>query len=61
MRILFGHRHLVIDVEKAVPELRGESVLDGASDREMEHFVQHAKTVREPRWETQALIYGFRH
>jgi hypothetical protein len=60
MRIPFGHRHLVVDVEKVVPMIRGESLLDGATDREMEHFAQNAKTVREPRWDAHSLMLGFR-
>ena len=61
MRIPFGHRNLVIDVEKTAPVIPGESLLTGASDREVEHFVNASKTVREPRWDTHAFMLGIRN
>ena len=61
MRIPFGHRNLIIDVEKTAPVIPGEGLLTGASDREVEHFVNTSKTMREPRWETHAMLLGFRN
>jgi hypothetical protein len=60
MNIPFRQRQLIVEVEKVAPSISHESALEGASDREVERFARNAHTPREPRWDTQALIYGFR-
>jgi len=60
MKIPFSHTHLEIALEKTAPTVSWDSALDGATDREVERFARNAKTVREPRWEVQNLMYGFR-
>lgn len=59
MKIPFRQTQLEISVEKVAPTISWDAQLDGASDREIEHFARSAKTVREPRWEVQSLVYGF--
>jgi hypothetical protein len=61
MRIPFGHRHLQIDIEKTAPVIPGEGLLTGASDREVQHFVNTSKITREPRWEAHTLMLGMRN
>jgi hypothetical protein len=60
MKIPFSQTHLEIVVEKKAPAVFWDPALDGASDQEVERFARNAKTVREPRWEVQNLMYGFR-
>ncbi len=60
MKIPFRQRQLIVEVEKVASTVPFDSALDGASDREVERFARNAHAPREPRWETQALIYGFR-
>lgn len=59
MKIPFRHSQLEISVEKAAPAISWDSMLDGATDREVEQFAKSIKTVREPRWDVQAVLYGF--
>ena len=59
MKIPFRQHRLVIELEATVPTPGREVALEGASDREVERFARTARMNREPRWETQALIYGF--
>ena len=60
MKIPFRQHQLVIQVETVAPQVDWDSALDGATDREIEHFARSTKTAQEPRWDAQALIYGFR-
>lgn len=60
MNIPFRQRQLIIEVEKVASTVPFDSALEGASDREVERFARKSRTPREPRWDAQALIYGFR-
>ena len=59
MKIPFRHSQLEISVEKTAPTISWDSVLDGATDREVERFARTSRTAKEPRWDVQAVIYGF--
>ena len=59
MKIPFRHTQLEVSVEKVAPTISWDSMLDGATDREIERFAKSVKTVREPRWDVQTLVYGF--
>lgn len=60
MNIPFGQRQLIIEIEKVASTVPFDAALEGASDREVERFARDTQVTREPRWDAQALIYGFR-
>jgi hypothetical protein len=59
MNIPFRTRKLVIEIEQIGPAEDQFRALEGASDREMERFSRASHTAHEPRWDAQALFWGF--
>ena len=59
MKIPFRQTQLEISIEKEAPAISWESMLDGATDREVERFARTSRTAKEPRWDVQAVMYGF--
>jgi hypothetical protein len=59
MKLPFGTRNLVVTIEQHPVEIASEPSLVEASDREIERIARNHNRMREPRWETAAIAYGW--